>query len=150
MNLAFPTRQLPECLQASLYGLNIFHSYSSAVRANTMSGGDSTCRSWLIGDRHYAQSDPSPNITLHAGQMSWCITPSRQPINRNILAKLFSLFLIGAMLAAEHGEMSIPADWYEQTLLNSQISTMAGRLVGSNPYFETLKEKGCHLSVLLM
>jgi hypothetical protein len=54
------------------------------------------------------------------------------------------------MLAAEHGEMSIPADWYDQTLLNSQISTMAGRLVGSNPYFETLKEKGCHLSVLLM
>ena len=54
------------------------------------------------------------------------------------------------MLAAEHGVMSIPEDWYEHTLLKSQIVSMAGRLVGSNPYFETLKEKSCHLSVLLM
>jgi hypothetical protein len=41
--------QLPECLQASLYGLHTFHSYKTAVRANIMTGGDNVCRSWLIG-----------------------------------------------------------------------------------------------------
>ena len=46
--------QLPECLQASLYGLHTFHSYKTAVRANIMTGGDNVCRSWLIGECYCA------------------------------------------------------------------------------------------------
>jgi hypothetical protein len=44
---------------------------------------------------------------------------------------------------------AIPAEWVEKTLLYPQVETMASRLVGSNPHFEALAEKGCRFGVLL-
>ena len=47
------------------------------------------------------------------------------------------------------GVEAIPSEWIERTLLYPQIEIMATRLAGSNPYFETLHEKGCRIGVLL-
>jgi hypothetical protein len=44
---------------------------------------------------------------------------------------------------------AIPSEWIERTLLYPQIEIMATRLAGSNPFFETLHEKGCRIGVLL-
>jgi hypothetical protein len=54
-------------------------------------------------------------------------------------------WLIGAMLAAECGEACIPQEWKSKTLLYPELLTLANRLVGSNPHFESLKERGCKL-----
>lgn len=54
-------------------------------------------------------------------------------------------WLIGAMLAAEGGESCIPLEWKNKTLLYPEILSLANRLVGSNPHFDSMRERGCKM-----
>jgi hypothetical protein len=40
--------QLPGCMQAALYALACFPSYTTAVRANIVAGGDNALRAWFV------------------------------------------------------------------------------------------------------
>jgi len=89
--------ELPSCLYASLFGLQSFRNYETAVRANIVAAGDNALRAWLLG----------------------------------------------SMFAAEQGEAAIPAQWKERTFAYSEIHSMANRIAGSNPFFDSLKERSC-------
>ena len=52
-------------------------------------------------------------------------------------------WILGSMLAAECGDKCIPEQWKSKTLLYSQIVSFANRIAGSNPCFETHKERSC-------
>jgi len=52
-------------------------------------------------------------------------------------------WILGSMLAAECGDKCIPEQWKSKTLLYSQIVSYANRIAGSNPCFETHRERSC-------
>eukprot|EP01035_Chromulina_nebulosa_P019563 gene19563-25463_t len=73
-----------------------------------------------------------------------CFTNYEKAIRSNILAggdNIPRAWLLGVLLAAEGGLDAIPNEWKEKTKLYSTVLHMSERLVGSNTYFDALREK---------
>ena len=72
-------------------------------------------------------------------------------IRANIIAggdNVCRSWMIGTLIAAEQGINVIPNTWIAKTTLYDELLALTNRVVGSNPFFDTLQENKCSLKIL--